>query len=90
MRETAELRDVRRYPHLTSQDVEALRLMPEEMAREYENLLKRQYRSERRHREHRASQALDVESVGVARRVHGEGAGGGWRRGTAAGVPRDI
>lgn len=88
MSEPDPLREVRRYPHLTSQDVEALRRMPEDMAREYENLLKRQYRSERRHREHRAS-ALDVESVGVARRVHGEGAGGGWRRGLAPGSARD-
>lgn len=90
MTEPVPPRDVRRYPHLTREDVEQLRRMPEAMARAYEALLRRQWYSEQRHREHRASEVLDVESVTVSRRVHGEGAGGGWRRGPAAGAARDV
>lgn len=88
MRDAVELRDVRRYPHLTREDVEQLRRMPEEMAREYERLLSRQWYDEQRHREHRAID--DAESFAVSRRVHGEGAGGGRRRGQAAGAARDV
>ncbi|MGK2937867.1 MAG: hypothetical protein ACSLFR_08710 [Solirubrobacteraceae bacterium] len=89
MTEPVQLRDIRRYPHLTREDVEQLRQMPEAMAREYENLLRREYRSEQRHRDHRA-ESIEIDGFAVARRIHGEGAGGGWRRGQTAGVARDV
>lgn len=80
-------REIRRFPHLTREDVEQLRGMPEPMAREFENLLRRQHRVECQHVEHQAA-GVEIDGHAVARRVHGSGAGGGWRRGLPPGAAR--
>lgn len=81
-------RAIRRYAHLTRDDVEALRMMPEAMGRAYEKLIQRQWEADRREREHQADS--DIDGYAVARRVHGEGAGGGRRRGRPPGGARDV
>lgn len=81
-------RAVRRFPHLTREDVEMLQQMPEEMARSYEALIEQQWRSDRRHEQHCAGDVAELEYA-VHRRVHGQGAGGGQRRGSPPGVPRE-
>lgn len=81
-------RVIRRFAHLTRDDAEHLRQMPEAMSREYEKLLQQQSRSDLRYAEHQAA-GVDLDDTTVARRVHGHGAGGGWRRGLPQGAARE-
>jgi hypothetical protein len=73
-------RDLRRFPGLTSDDMAVLRALAPPAARAYENELRRQAASDRRHREHTVS-GLDAGELRARQQSRwATGPGGGRHR----------